>query len=739
MFLIKDLCSMLSTYLKEDEVKEVYRAYLFGAEAHEGQKRMSGEPYIYHPLAVARILAGLKLDHKTLMAAILHDVIEDTRYAKEQLANEFGEEVADLVDGVSKLTQIKFESKAEAQAENFRKLMLAMAKDVRVILIKLADRVHNMRTIGIMRPDKKRRIAKETLDIFVPIAHRLGINSIRVELEELGFEAAYPIRYKVIQDSIAKITGNRKEMINKIEVVVKSRLEEESLPCDIIGREKHLYSVYKKMKTKNLSFSDVYDVYAFRIIVDKVDTCYRVLGMLHNLYKPLPGRFKDYIAIPKVNGYQSLHTVLFGPYGVPIEVQIRTEDMDKVAEAGIAAHWLYKQSASPAQSSGSNTSATPQGSANEWLRGLLEIQQTSGNSMEFLENVKMDLFPDVVYVFTPNGEIKELQRGSTAIDFAYSVHTDIGNKCVAVKIDRQLSPLRTQLETGQSVEIITAPGAKPSPAWLNFVVTGRARTHIRHYLKTLQTGEAVSLGTRLLDRSLGTYSMSIDGLPKSYKDITIKNFNLNSFEELLAEIGLGNRMPMLVAKQLVQQLPDHGQQKRQKTRSNQFDIKGILSKYAPSWLKVSPQQRQTPLSIRGTEGIVVNYAKCCHPIPGDPIAGIFSAGKGIVIHTHGCKNVRDYKKHPENILELQWEDDTSGDFPVEIRVEVSNQRGVLAIIASKIAALEANIENISLDDKDHRYTDLLFLINVKNRKHLADIMRQIKLLDQVTKITRAKN
>ena len=722
---------MLNTYLEEDEVKEVYRAYLFGAEAHAGQKRMSGEPYIYHPLAVARILAGLKLDHKTLMAAILHDVIEDTEYAKEQLANEFDEEVASLVDGVSKLTQIHFESKAEAQAENFRKLMLAMAKDVRVILIKLADRVHNMRTIGIMRPEKKRRIAKETLDIYVPIAHRLGINSIRVELEELGFEAAHPLRYKILQESIAKVSGNRKEIINKIEVVVKSRLEEENLHCQIIGREKHLYSVYKKMKTKNVSFSDVYDVYAFRIIVDSVDTCYRVLGMLHNLYKPLPGRFKDYIAIPKVNGYQSLHTVLFGPYGVPIEVQIRTEEMDKVAEAGIAAHWLYKQ--------GNTAGATPQGSANEWLRGLLEIQQTSGNSMEFLENVKMDLFPDVVYVFTPNGDIKELQRGATAIDFAYSVHTDIGNKCVAVKIDRQLCPLRTQLETGQTVEVITAPGAKPSPAWLNFVVTGRARTHIRHYLKTLQTSEAISLGTRLLDRSLGTYSLSINGLPKSHIDAVVKNFNLKSFDDLLAEIGLGNRMPILVAKQLVQQLPDHSRPAAEKPKQRQFNIKGIFSKYAPAWLKPNTEPQATPLAIKGTEGVVVNYAKCCHPIPGDTIVGIFSAGKGIVIHTNNCKNVKEYKKHPENILELQWEENTIGEFPVEVRIEVSNQRGVLATIASKIAEMESNIENIVLDDKDHRYTDLVFVINVRNRKHLADIMRQIKLLDQVSKITRSKS
>jgi len=730
MFLISDLCSMLETYLDKDQVQEVYQAYLFGAEAHEGQKRLSGEPYIYHPLAVARILAGLKMDRNTIMAAILHDVIEDTDYAKDQLAKKFNEEVADLVDGVSKLTQIKFESKAEAQAENFRKLMLAMAKDVRVILIKLADRVHNMRTIGIMRPEKKRRIAKETLDIYVPIAHRLGINSMRVELQELGFEARHPLRFKILKEAMKKARGNRKEIVNKIEKAINSRMVVENIDCKLIGREKHLYSIYQKMREKNLSFSQVFDVYAFRIIVRSVDECYRVLGVVHNIYKPLPGRFKDYIAIPKNNGYQSLHTVLFGPYSMPIEIQIRTEEMDKVADAGIAAHWMYKQP-------GSGNPST-QGRANEWLRGLLELQKTSGNSMEFLENVKIDLFPDVVYVFTPKGDIMELPRGATPIDFAYNVHTDIGNACVAAKVDRHLSPLRTQLETGQTVEVVTAPGAKPNPAWLNFVATAKARTHIRHYLKNLQKNEAVSLGQRLLERSLESFSVSLDQLPKSHTDRVVKNFKLDTLDELLTEIGLGNRMPLLVAKQLVEQLPDHAKRSRRRpVGTGPFGIKGIFSKYTPSWLK--PEKgKPIPLAIKGTEGIVVNYAKCCRPIPGDPIVGIFSTGKGIVIHSNNCKNVREYKKNPTNILELQWEETTIGEFQVEIHVEVSNQRGVLAIVASAIADMESNIENISLDDKDGKNTELVFLINVKNRQHLAKIIRQIRLLDQVKKITRTR-
>ncbi|MFP4697040.1 RelA/SpoT family protein, partial [Thiohalospira sp.] len=479
VLLISDLCEQLEDYLEPEQVAEVYRAYLFGAEAHEGQQRKSGEPYIYHPLAVAQILAELRLDHESLVAGVLHDTLEDTRVAKEDIAAAFGEEVAELVDGVSKLTQVHFGTKAEAEAENFRKMMLAMARDLRVILIKLADRLHNMRTLGVMRPDKRRRIARETLEIYAPIANRLGMNSLRLELEDLGFRAMYPMRYRILAKAVQSARGNRKEVVARIEGGIKARLAEEGLEGRVEGREKHLYSIYRKMRDKHLHFQEVFDVYAFRVVVDRVDTCYRVLGAVHNLYKPVPGRFKDYIAIPKANGYQSLHTVLFSPWGVPIEIQIRTRDMDRVAEAGIAAHWLYK--------TGNEAHATvAQTRAREWLRELLEMQQNAGNSLEFLENVKVDLFPDEVYVFTPKGQIMELPRGATAVDYAYAVHSDVGNTCVGVRIDRRLMPLNTRLLNGQTVEIVTAPGAHPNPAWLNFVITGKARTAIRAYLKDLQ-------------------------------------------------------------------------------------------------------------------------------------------------------------------------------------------------------------------------------------------------------------
>ncbi len=724
MFLINDLCSMLDTYLEEDQVKEVYRSYVFGADAHAGQIRRSGEPYIYHPLAVARILAELKMDYKTLMAAILHDVIEDTATVKEQLVNEFDEEIADLVDGVSKLTQITFESRAEAQAENFRKLILAMVQDIRVILIKLADRLHNMRTIGILEPEKQRRIAKETLDIYVPIASRLGMNNIKIELEDLGFKAVHPMRYEILQANLLKARGNRKEIINKITLAIEERVFLEGLQGQVSGREKLLYSIYQKMRKKNVSFAEVFDVYAVRISVDTVDMCYRTLGVLHNLYKPLPGKFKDYIAIPKANGYQSLHTVLFGAHGIPIEVQIRTNDMNKVAETGIAAHWLYKNTKDAVSSENTQT--------NEWLRELLEIQKSSGNSIEFLESVKVDLFPDVVYVFTPAGEIMELQRGSTPVDFAYAVHTDIGNTCIAAKIDRQLVPLRTQMQMGQTVEIITANSAKPNPAWLNFVITGKARTHIRHFLKNLQKDEAIVLGKRLLDRSLHAYRLTTDTLTNESIDRVLEILHLKNLEDLLAEIGLGNRMPLIVARQLAEPPLSKRKKKLQKAEA----LKNMLYRYAPSWL--GGEKTSTPLAITGTEGIIVNYARCCRPIPGDPIIGYFSPGKGIVVHVDSCTNVRDVKKHPENWLELRWEKEPQGEFPVEIRLEVTNRRGVLATVASTISEMSANIENVSLDDRDGRITDLVFVINVKDRKHLAKIMRRVRRVDEVSKIYRQK-
>ncbi|MGD2057046.1 MAG: RelA/SpoT family protein, partial [Gammaproteobacteria bacterium] len=659
-FLISDLCHMLESYLESDQVQEVYRAYLFSAEAHEGQHRMSGEPYIYHPVAAARILAELGLDHKSIIAAILHDVIEDTPTAKDQIAREFGNEVAELVDGVSKLTQIEFESQAEAQAENFRKMILAMVRDIRVILVKLADRLHNMRTLGVMRPEKRRRIARETLDIYAPIANRLGINAIRVELEELGFAALYPLRYRVLEKAVRVARGHRKEVLSKIETAIKRRMHQEELSGRILSREKHLYSLYCKIRNKALSFDDVYDVYAFRIVVDTVDTCYRVLGVMHNLYKPVPGKFKDYIAIPKANGYQSLHTILFGPYGVPIEVQIRTEEMDKVAESGVAAHWLYK--------SGEQNQDQMQAGAREWLRELLEMQKHAGNSLEFLENVKIDLFPDAVYVFTPAGQIMKLPHGATVVDFAYSVHTDVGNTCVAGKVDRQLVPLRTPLRNGQTVEVMTAEGAHPSPAWLGFVVSAKARSSIRHYQKSLKREEAIDLGRRMLDRALAVFNATADGITENRLAILLKEYRIASYEDLLMDVGMGRRLAVLVARALVTAGEDSpGRQGAEKS--------------------------MRPLVIKGTEGMVMHFAKCCRPIPGDPVVGLMTAGRGMVIHTTTCRNLRDHRHPPENYIDVQWEPGIEEEYPVEVGVLVADRRGVLATVAAALGNADSNIEN----------------------------------------------
>jgi len=705
IFRISDLCAELEGYLPSEQVKEVYRAYLFGAEAHEGQQRMSGEPYITHPLAVARILSEMRMDHQSIMAAILHDVIEDTPTAKEHLAGEFGEEVAELVDGVSKIAQIKFHSRAEAQAENFRKMMLAMVRDIRVILIKLADRLHNMRTLGVMPPEKRRRIARETLEIYAPIANRLGMNNLRLELEDLGFEAMYPVRHRVLRDAIIRARGNRKEILGKIETAIKRRMRQEELNGDVLGREKHLYSIYLKMRAKQLSLHEVFDMYAFRIIVDKVDTCYRVLGAMHNLYKPVPGKFKDYIAIPKANGYQSLHTVLFGPYGVPIEVQIRTGDMHRIAESGIAAHWMYKTG-----DGGKSTELR----AREWLGDLLELQKTAGNSLEFIENVKIDLFPDEVYVFTPQGDIMELPRGATAVDFAYAVHSDVGNTCVAVRVDRRLVPLRTPLFNGQTVEVITAPGAKPNPAWMNFVVTAKARTNIRSYLKRLQHTEAVDLGRRMLDKSLASSGHALAEFSAEDLGPVLAMFSYEQVDDLLMDIGLGKRMAILVARQLV---PMDGEN---------ADAAAVGSGAG------------RPLAIKGTEGLVVSFAKCCHPIPGDPIIGFVSAGRGIVIHAESCKNVGDFRKTPEKWIDVEWESEVSGEFTAEMRVDVANQRGVLATVAAAISDLESNIENVTIDERDGMATSMLFAITVRDRNHLAEIMRRIRGLTMVIKISRKR-
>ncbi|MGD8644797.1 MAG: bifunctional GTP diphosphokinase/guanosine-3',5'-bis pyrophosphate 3'-pyrophosphohydrolase, partial [Chromatiales bacterium] len=703
-FLVSDLCSLLETYLEPDQVAEVYRAYLFGAEAHQGQTRLSGEPYIFHPLAVAKTMAEMRMDQKSIVAAILHDVIEDTPTAKEQISREFGDEVAELVDGVSKLTHLQFRSKAEAQAENFRKMMLAMVKDLRVILVKLADRLHNMRTLGVMRPDKRRRIARETLEIYAPIAQRLGMNAIRRELEVLGFAAMHPYRYRVLEAQVRKARGHRKELMQKIETTIVNRMEETGIEARMHGREKNLYSIYRKMREKRLPFSEVFDVYAIRILVDDVDTCYRTLGVIHNLYKPVPGRFKDYIAIPKSNGYQSLHTVLFGPHGIPIEVQIRTQHMDEVAESGIAAHWLYK--------TGDQFSATAHLRAREWLQSVLELQKSAGDSIEFLENIKVDLFPDEVYVFTPQGDIMQLPRGSTPVDFAYAVHSDVGNTCVAAKIDRRLAPLSTTLESGETIEIITAPGARPNPAWLSFVNTAKARSSIRHFLKQLEQGEAEKLGRRLLDKSLASYGTTLEEIPGERLEAYLEELRVGDLAALLTDVGLGNRMAPLAARALVR--PDEDAEAEQGLDDGR------------------------PLAIKGSEGVVMHFAKCCHPIPGDPIVGIMSTGRGMVIHRETCRNASDFRDKPDKWVPVQWSAEVADDYPAAIRVQTANQRGVLATLAARIAEFGANIENVTFEERDGTTTTITFILSVKGRHQLARIMRSMRTVPEVIKIIRTR-
>lgn len=704
---IDSLAADLTGYLGKDQINNIRRAYYYAEQAHEGQFRRSGEAYVTHPLAVASILSEMHMDPQSLMAAMLHDVIEDTGITKTAIKSQFGNTVADLVDGVSKLNKIKFSSRAEAQAENFQKMAMAMAKDLRVVLVKIADRLHNMRTLNVLTPDKRRRIARETLDIYAPIANRLGMNNVRIEFEELGFEALFPMRARRISAAVKNIRGNRREIVSQIQTSLEACLEREELPGRTIGREKHLFSIYEKMRSKRKSFSEIMDVYAFRIIVDKVDTCYRVLGAVHSLYKPVPGRFKDYIAIPKANGYQSLHTTLFGMHGVPIEIQIRTEDMEAMANNGIAAHWLYKSS--------DDLPSNAHVRAREWVHGLLEMQAHAGNSLEFIENVKIDLFPDEIYVFTPKGTIFELPAGSTAVDFAYAIHTDVGNSCVACRISRRLAPLSEPLQSGQTVEIITAPGTQPNPAWLSFVVTGKARSNIRHYLKNQKHSESVALGRRLLNKALAGFGSELDAVKRENVIAVLAQTNLQSMDDLLEEIGLGNRMSYMIAQRLT----------------------GNATVTEAAHLP-EPEQEGT-LDIRGSEGMVMNFAKCCHPIPGDPIVGHISSGRGMVIHTDDCNNIADIRDNTEKCVAVSWDPDVQGEFSVELRVELENERGIVANLATTITRAEANIEKISTVERDARFSIVNLLINVKNRIHLARVMKRVRLIKPVSRVTRVKS
>jgi guanosine-3',5'-bis(diphosphate) 3'-pyrophosphohydrolase len=690
-------------YLSPDEISTLEVAYEFSRSAHEGQFRKSGEPYISHPLAVAGILAEWHLDAQTLTAALLHDVVEDTPATAGEIETRFGKAVALLVDGVSKLDKLAFASEQQAQAENFRKMLLAMAQDVRVILVKLADRLHNMHTMDSMPVEKRRRIATETLEIYAPIANRLGLHAVYQELEDLGFRYSHPNRYQVLAKAVKAGRGNRRELVERIRIAMQEKLEQANIEASISGREKHLYSIYSKMQEKSLAFSEVFDIYGFRVVVRDQQNCYLALGALHSLYKPIPGKFKDYIAIPKANGYQSLHSILFGPNGTPIEVQIRTTDMNRLAESGVASHWMYK--------SADTALSDVQTRTHRWLQSLLDIQADHGDSPEFLEHIKVDLFPDEVYVFTPKGKIMAMPRGATAVDFAFAVHTDVGRHCVAVKINYELMPLRTQLRNGDHVEILTASNASPNAAWLNFVATGRARSHIRNYLRNARVEEAAALGERLLNNALVALNPEAGSPEPAVWDRVMKDYGVQSRQELFTGIGLGRKLPLVVAHQLLH-------------------VQGEKSG-APA--------HPHAISIRGSEGIAVELAQCCHPIPGDPILGFIHKDRGLIIHTHDCPSIRTFRSDPDKWLDVEWEAEAGRMFDVQIKVVVGNQRGVLAKVAASIAEHGANIGNVAMEEEDGSpYTILFFTVQVENRMHLARLMRGLRMLPDVVRIFRIK-
>ena len=691
----------LADYLPPVQVAKVRRAYEVGAHAHAGQTRRSGEPYITHPIAVAGILAELRMDSETLCAAILHDALEDTPLPRKAISEEFGEAVAELVDGVTKLDKIQFRDRQEADAESFRKMMLAMSRDLRVILIKLADRLHNMRTLDAMAAEARRRIARETLEIYAPIAQRLGMNRIKIELQDMGFRALYPMRHRVIAKRIASQPVMRREAMATIEAKISQRLVHEGLPFRLVSRIKAPWSIYQKMRVENKSFDQVMDVFGFRLVVPKLMQCYLALGAVHSLFKPLDARFRDFIAIPKANGYQSLHTVLFGSYGSPVEVQIRSEEMDVIAERGVAAHWLYK-----AAGQGVNNA---QVRAQDWVRSLMDSQESAGSSLEFLENVKVDLFPDEVYLFTPKGDILSLPRNATALDYAYAVHTDVGNHAVAARVDKKLVPLRSKLGSGQTVEIITAPSATPGPQWLDFVVSSKARTAIRHFLKRLEHEDAVDLGHRMLDRALEARDSSLDRVPQEHIEHFLAEHRYRRLEELLADIALGNRMPAQVAQVLMRD----GNSEHLLSSSSGDEI-----------------------LITGTERGVLSFARCCYPIPGDDILGYISAGKGVVVHRGDCRNAAEYRKHPERCVPMAWDRHVQGDYRAALKLDVDNKPGVLAQVAAAVAECDSNIDSVEYRERDVQISVMEFGIEVRNRKHLADVIRRVRRLGVVHGVER---
>jgi len=697
---VLDLRDLLNTYLEPEKVAIILRAFEVGADAHQGQTRKTGEPYIYHPVAVARILANMRMDYGSVAAAILHDTIEDTSLTRQEIESRFGEEIADLVEGVTKLDKMKFRTRHEADAESFRKLMLAMSRDLRVIFIKLADRMHNMRTLGSMNPQSRRRIARETLDIYAPIADRLGMNSIKSELQDLGFANLYPWRHRTIAEHISTVTGDRSEIIADIHKALKRKMNEAGIPCDIKGREKTPYSIYRKMLAKDLSFSEVNDVYGFRIITHSEQHCYLALGAVHGLYRPKPGRFKDHIALPKANGYQSLHSTLNSPFNLPVEIQIRTAEMDVLAEQGAAAHWQYK--------SGETTAGTAQVRAREWLMQLVEVQRHSNDSMEFLDGAKSDLFPDQIFVFTPKGKIIDLRRSATALDFAYAIHTGVGDHTRSIWVDKVEVPLSTRLENGQTVKVITDDNAHPIPEWLEFVNTARARTAIRYYIKSLEQADTVALGLRLLETALNGRGSDLDAVPAKRMSQYLKDNNFKRQEDLLTELSLGNLLSSVVA-----------------------------AKLAPEVSNTLGSDEQTEaLSIAGSEGSAVTFAACCRPVPGDNIMGYLSAGKGVVVHRVNCRNVREFRKHPDHCIDVTWAPIRRGMFEVALHILAKNVPGVLANISTSIGEAGSNIERIEQPESNREIAKLLFIISVRDRDHMAHVMRRLRRNRNVTRVSR---
>ena len=688
-------------YLKPSDVGRIEQAFEFSDAAHSGQMRQSGDPYISHPVAVAEIVAHWQLDAQAVIAALLHDVMEDTEVSKDEISRRFGKPVAELVDGVSKLDHLEFQTQAEAQAESFRKMILAMARDVRVMLIKLADRLHNMRTLDAVSPEQRRRVAKETLEIYGPIANRLGLDSLYREMQELGFKHLHPMRYRVIAKAVKAARGNRREGVKRVLKTLKERLPAAGIEAEVSGREKHIFSIYQKMFEKRLSFSEVLDIYGCRVLVKDVPSCYLALGVLHGLYKPVPGKFKDYIAIPKANGYQSLHTTLIGPFGMPLEVQIRTQQMHSIAETGVASHWMYKTS--------EDLSGVQQ-RTHQWLQSVLEIQSTSGDAAEFLEHIKVDLFPDEVYVFTPKGKILSLPRGATPVDLAYAVHTDIGNRCIAARVNYELVPLRTELQNGDRVEVITAPNAHPNPTWLSYVKTAKARSQIRHFLKTMQAEESVSLGERLLNQALRAIGTRIADVTPERWDKLVRETNAKTRNDMLADIGLGRRLAAIVARKLA-----------------------TFSEHAKD------ARPAGSIIIRGTEGMAVQFSQCCNPIPGDPIVGFMKKGEGLVIHTHDCKAARRSRGDSDKWVDVDWDNDIERMFDVTLKVVVLDQRGVLAKVATAIADAGCNISNVTIDDDRGLYATNRMTLQVTDRQHLARVMRSLRRIPEVVRISRTRD